>query len=388
MIRMFSHRIKLFTLFGFEIRLDASWLFLAALIVWSLATGLFPQTAPGLSVVKYWWMGVAGAIGLFASIVFHELCHSLVANHYRLPMRGITLFIFGGVAEMGGEPQSPKVEFLMAIAGPIASVVLGLLCAVLHRAGTGSLPPTALGVLGYLAWINLALAAFNIIPAFPLDGGRVLRSALWYFQGDLRRSTRIASRIGAGFGFLMMLFGGWQFFRGNLFGGIWYFLIGMFVQKASQSSYTQVLLRSALEGEPVLHFMKPNPVTVRPYISIREFVDDFIYRYHFRMFPVTTDAGDILGCVGAREVKQIPPDEWDRHTVREIARPVTEENTIAPETDALKALAKMRENGSTGLMVSDHGRLLAIVSMRDLLKLLAAKLDLEGDWSGLPRHAH
>src|SRR5436305_2108800 len=126
---MFLHRIKLFTIFGFEIRLDASWLFLAVLIVWSLATGLFPQTAPGLPANQYWWMGVAGAIGLFGSIVFHELCHSLVANRYRLPMRGITLFIFGGVAEMGGEPQSPKVEFLMAIAGPIASVVLGVLCA-------------------------------------------------------------------------------------------------------------------------------------------------------------------------------------------------------------------------------------------------------------------
>lgn len=384
---MFSHRIKLFKILGFEIRLDASWLFLAGLIIWSLATGLFPQTTGGLSASAYWWMGVAGAVGLFASIVFHELCHSVVANHYHLPMRGITLFIFGGVAEMGGEPQSPKVEFLMAIAGPIASVVLGLLCTGLHQVGANRWPPQLLGVLGYLGWINLALAAFNIIPAFPLDGGRVLRSALWYFQGDLRRATRIASRIGAGFGFLMMVFGGWQFFRGNVIGGIWYFLIGMFVQKASQSSYTQVVLRSALEGEPVLHFMKANPVTVRPYISIRELVDDFIYRYHFRTFPVTTDSGEVLGCVGTREVKQIPPDEWDRHTVREIAKPVTEANTITPETDALKALAKMRENGTTGLLVTDHGRLLAIVSMRDLLKLLAAKMDLEGDWSGLPRHA-
>jgi Zn-dependent protease len=384
---MFAHPIKLFKIFGFEIRLDASWLFLAALIVWSLATGLFPQTTTGLPASHYWWMGVVGAIGLFVSIVVHELCHSLVANLYHLPMRGITLFIFGGVAEMGGEPESPKVEFLMAIAGPIASLLIGLMCGLLHHAGADLWPPQVLGVLGYLAWINLALAAFNMIPAFPLDGGRVLRSALWYFQGDLRRSTRIASRIGAGFGFAMMVFGGWQFFRGNLIGGIWYFLIGMFVQKASQSSYTQVVLRSALEGEPVLHFMKANPITVRPYISIRELVDDFIYRYHFRTFPVTTDTGDVLGCVSTREVKQIPPDEWDRHTVREIAKPVTEANTIAPETDALKALVKMRENGTTGLMVTDHGRLLAIVSMRDLLKLLAAKMDLEGDWSGLPRHA-
>jgi CBS domain-containing protein len=169
--------------------------------------------------------------------------------------------------------------------------------------------------------------------------------------------------------------------------GIWYFLIGMFLQQASRASYEQVLLRSVLAGEPVHHFMKANPVTVPPYISVADLVEGFIYRYHFRMFPVVTESGEVAGCVGAPEVKSIPRDEWDRHTVREIMRPVSEENTIAPDTDALKALAKMREAGTSGLLVTDHGRLLAIVSMRDVLKLLAAKLDLEGDWSGLPRHA-
>jgi Zn-dependent protease/CBS domain-containing protein len=383
---MFGHRLKLFKLFGFEVRLDASWLFLAVLIVWSLAAGVFPQTTPGLSRSVYWWMGVAGAVGLFGSIVFHELCHSLVANRFRLPMRGITLFIFGGVAEMGSEPQSPKVEFLMAIAGPISSIVLGLLCVLLARWGMGAWPDPMVGVIAYLAWINLALAAFNLIPAFPLDGGRMLRAALWHFQGDVRRATRIASRIGAGFGFALMIYGGWVFLHGNLIGGIWYFLIGMFLRQASQSSYQQVVLREALAGEPVQHFMKANPITVRPYISVREFVEDFIYRYHFRMFPVVSDTGDITGCVGVGDVKNIPRDEWDRHTVQEIARPVSETNTIAPDTDALKALSKMRDAGTNGLLVTDHGRLLAIVSLKDLLKLLSAKLDLEGDWSGLPRH--
>lgn len=384
---MLGHRLKLFKLFGFEVRLDPSWFFMAALIVWSLATGVFPNTTPGLPARDYWWMGVAGALGLFGSIVVHELCHSLVANRYHLPMHGITLFIFGGVAEMGGEPENPKVEFLMAIAGPIASIVLGFMFALLKGVGSDSLPRVAIGVISYLAWINMALAAFNLIPAFPLDGGRMLRSALWFFQGDLRRATRIAARIGSGFGLAMMLLGGWQLFSGNVIAGIWYFLIGMFLQQASQSSYKQVLLRSVLAGEPVQHFMKANPVTVRPYISIRELVDDFIYRYHFHMFPVVTESGEVVGCVGTSEVKQIPREEWDRHTVREIAKPVTAANTIAPETDALNALAKMRETGSSDLLVTDHGRLLAIVSMRDLMKLLAAKLDLEGDWSGLPRPA-
>jgi Zn-dependent protease/predicted transcriptional regulator len=382
---MFGHRLKLFKLFGFEVRLDASWIFLAVLMVWSLAGGVFPRTVPGLPARHYWWMGVAGALGLFGSIVFHELCHSLVASRHRLPMRGITLFVFGGVAEMGGEPESPKIEFLMAIAGPIASAILGVLCYFVTRAALDRWPPQVLGVVGYLSWINLALAAFNLIPAFPLDGGRVLRSILWYLQGNVRRATRIASRIGVGFGFAMMVFGAWAFLNGNMIGGIWYFLIGMFLQQASRSSYQQVVLRELLAGEPVQHFMKANPVTVRPYISVRELVDDFIYRYHYRMFPVVTDSGDVLGCVGSGDVKQIPREEWSGHTVREIAKPVSEANMITPETDALNALAKMRDAGTSGLMVTDHGRLLAIVSLRDLLKLLATKLDLEGDWSGLPR---
>jgi Zn-dependent protease/CBS domain-containing protein len=382
---MFGHRLKLFKLFGFEIRLDPSWFFMAMLIVWSLAAGMFPGMVPGLPMQTYWWMGVAGALGLFGSIVFHELSHSLVAKHYHLPMRGITLFIFGGVAEMGGEPESPKVEFLMAIAGPIASIVMGTAFVLLARAGAETWAPALVGVIAYLGWINLVLAAFNMIPAFPLDGGRVLRSILWHFQGDVRRSTRIASRIGAGFGFALMVFGGWQLLQGRLIGGLWYFLIGMFLQQASRASYEQVLLRSALAGEPVQHFMKANPVTVPPYISVRDLVEDFIYRYHFRTFPVVADTGEVIGCVGTGDVKTIPREEWDRHTVREIARPVSETNMIEPGTDALDALAKMRNAGTNGLLVTDHGRLLAIVSMRDLLKLLAAKLDLEGDWSGLPR---
>jgi Zn-dependent protease/CBS domain-containing protein len=385
---MFGHRIKLFKLFGFEVRLDASWLFLAALIVWSLAIGVFPQTAPGLTATRYWWMGVAGAVGLFASIVLHELSHSLVANWYRLPMRGITLFIFGGVAEMGGEPESPKVEFLMAIAGPIASIVIGGICAFWANAASGRWPVEIVAVLSYLGWINLVLAAFNLIPAFPLDGGRILRSILWHFQKDLRSATRIASRIGWVFGFAMMAFGAWKFLNGNIVGGMWYFLIGMFLQRASRSSYQQVLLRQMLAGEPMQHYMKANPITVRPYISVREFVEDFIYRYHYRTFPVVTDSSEVVGCVGIHDVKKVPREEWDRHTVREIARPVTDANTIEPDADALRALTKMQDVGADGLLVTDHGRLLAIVSLRDLLKLLAAKLDLEGEWSGLPRGTH
>jgi Zn-dependent protease/CBS domain-containing protein len=384
---MFERRLTLFKIFGFEIRLDPSWIFMAGLITWSLAAGLFPGRYPGLALASYWWMGIAGALGLFGSIVAHELCHSLVARRYNLPMKGITLFIFGGVAEMGGEPESPKVEFLMAIAGPIASIAIGFVFYLLRNIGEGIWRPEALGVVSYLAWINLVLAAFNLVPAFPLDGGRVLRSVLWQLQGDLQRATRIASRIGSGFGLALMLFGGYQFVRGNIVAAVWYVLIGMFLQRASRMSYEQVLLRSALEGEPIHHLMKPNPVTVPPWISIRELVNEYIYRYHLRTFPVVNQSGQVAGCVSSSDVKQIPREEWDRHTVQEVARPAAEAGMIAPDANSLEALEKLRESGGTPLLVTDHGRLLAVVSMKDLRRFLAEKLELEGDWSGLPRSA-
>ena len=191
---MFGARITLFRLLGFEVRLDASWLILAVLLTWSLARGYFPAYYPGLAAQTYWWMGVVGALGLFASIVLHELAHSVVARRYGLPMRGITLFIFGGVAEMDDHPPTAKSEGMMAIVGPIASYALALVFYLLHLAGSGGgLPEALTGVLGYLAFINLVLATFNLVPGFPLDGGRVLRSILWAWKGDLRWATRTAS---------------------------------------------------------------------------------------------------------------------------------------------------------------------------------------------------
>ena len=190
---MFGKRIPLFKLLGFTVNIDLSWLILAVLVTWSLAKGLFPYYFEGLSNQVYWWMGIAGAIGLFISIVFHEFCHSIVARHFGLPMKGITLFIFGGVAEMESEPQSPKVEFLMAIMGPVSSVLLGAAFYLASMAGKSVGWPTSVnGVLQYLMVINFVLAGFNLLPAFPLDGGRVLRSILWGIRGNLRWATRIA----------------------------------------------------------------------------------------------------------------------------------------------------------------------------------------------------
>jgi Zn-dependent protease/predicted transcriptional regulator len=331
-------------------------------------------------------MGIAGALGFFGSIVFHELSHSLVARYFHLPMRGITLFLFGGVAEMGGEPQSPKVEFLMALAGPVASIVLGFAFRALALSGV-AWPVQVVGVFAYLAWINWLLALFNLIPAFPLDGGRVLRAAVWHFKGDFRRATKIASTIGAGFGILMMAFALYQLLTGYLISALWYFMLGMFLRNASQASYQQALLRSALEGETVSRFMHPDPVAVRPEMSLRQLVEDYIYRYDYKMYPVVAGNNDLVGCVDARDVRNVPQEQWDQHQVGEVATALSEENTVTPDTAALDALAKIQKNGK-GLLVADHRHLLAMVSARDVMRFLAAKLEVEARPRLLPAGRH
>jgi Zn-dependent protease/predicted transcriptional regulator len=381
---MFGRRITLFKLFGFAVRLDASWIIIAVLVTWSLAGAIFPQAYPYLRRADYWWMGIAGAFGLFFGIVVHELCHSLVANHYKLPMRGITLFVFGGVAEMGGEPQSPKIEFLMAVAGPLASIVLGFIFRAIQVAATGIWPVPVVGVFTYLAWINWILAIFNLIPAFPLDGGRVLRAALWHRTQDLARATEIASKIGSGFGILLMAFGFYQLFVGDLVGAIWYFLIGLFLRNASRASFEQVLLREALQGEPVRRFMRPHPIAVAADMSIRQLVEDYLYRYDFQVYPVVEQSDHLVGCVSTQDIRKVPKEEWEQHRVSEVSTPCSDKNTISPDADALNALSKIQATGGDSLLVTDRDHLLAVISPRDVMNFLAAKLQLQGHHIALP----
>ena len=243
---MFGRRLTLFRLSRFEVRLDASWIILAVLITWSLAVGYFPAQYPQLTTGTYWWMGAASAVALFGSIVLHEFAHSVVARRRGIPMRGITLFIFGGVAEMGGEPPSAETEFRMAIAGPIASAVIGCVAYGIYWSAQDAWPIEIAAVFRYLSWINWSLAAFNMIPAFPLDGGRVLRSALWRWTGSLTRATEIATRVGAGFGALLMALAVVQLIFGNVVTAMWWFLIGMFLRGAAQSSYRRVAMPNAV----------------------------------------------------------------------------------------------------------------------------------------------
>lgn len=374
---MFGKSVTLFRVFGFEVKIDWSWLILGALIVWSLAKGLFPAWYKGLDPSVYWVMGVAGAVGLFLSIVFHELWHSLVARRFGLDMRGITLFLFGGVSEMADEPPSPKAEFFLAVAGPVSSVVLAAFLLGLSYLLRGSGPMTpATGVLNYLGYLNFILAGFNLIPAFPLDGGRVLRAVLWGRWNDLRRATRVASSIGAGLGAALMVLGAVQFFMGRSIGGIWTFVIGMFVRGAARSSYRQLVFRRALEGVPVKKFMVAEAVTVTPAMSVAKLVEDYIYKYHFKMYPVV-DGGKLAGCVTLDQVKPIARADWASHHVAELARACSPDNTIGPEEDVMNALALMQKTGRSRLIVADGGKLVGVIALKDIMGYIALKLDLE-----------
>jgi len=375
---MFGKRIKLFKLLGFEVRIDWSWIIIAILIAWSLSKGLFPSYYKNLSTQTYWWMGIIGALGLFLSIIAHEFSHSLVARKYGLPMKGITLFIFGGVAEMDEEPASAKVEFLMAIVGPLSSIIIALIFYGIHAIGKQSgLAEPINGVVGYLAMINAILAGFNLLPAFPLDGGRVLRSILWGAKKNLRWATYISSRIGSGFGILLIVLGVIHVFRGDFIGGMWWFLIGMFLQSAAKMSYQQLLTRKALEGEPIRRFMKTDPVTVSPSVSLEQLVEDYVYKYHFKMFPVVEDTDRLLGCVTTKQVKEIPRQDWGRKTVGEVASQCSSENTIEPQADAMQAISIMNRTGNSRLMVVEGGHLVGIIALKDLLELLSLKVELE-----------
>ena len=308
---MFGTRWRLFRLLGIPIAVDASWLIILALLTLSLAE-TFPQLMhyfyPEASVAPYdyWIMALIAALAFFVCVLLHELGHAVVARSRGMPIRGITLFLFGGVAELGDEPVSAGTEFVMAIAGPLVSVVLAIVLGILAWVGyhVGWSPEVVL-VLGYLAVINAAVLVFNMIPAFPLDGGRVLRSILWAATGKLRQATYWAAMLGQGFGWLLIGGGVMEFFWGNWLGGIWLGLIGFFLSNAARSSYQQVLIRQALQGEPVRRFMNSQPIVVPPSLDLRHWVEEYVYRYHRKAFPVASD-GHVVGIITTQALTQVP----------------------------------------------------------------------------------
>tara|TARA_R110002110_G_scaffold39086_9_gene126742 strand:+ start:1867 stop:3000 length:1134 start_codon:yes stop_codon:yes gene_type:complete len=373
---MFGAQIKLFRLAGFDVNIDVSWIFIALLVSWTLASGYFPQIYPGLAPLTYWSMGIVGAAGLFLSIILHELSHSLIARRFDIPISGITLFIFGGVAHMEKEPPTARSELFMAIAGPIASLALSIFFYGVAAAATVlGAPETVSGVAGYLALINLLVAVFNMVPAFPLDGGRVYRAWLWGRSGDIAQATKRAAGVGQFFGLVLIALGVFSLFTGNLVAGIWWGLIGLFLNAASRGSYAQLQTHQLLHSEPVSRVMTRDPLTVPAGVTLRELVDDYVYGSFHETFPVM-EGHNLVGSIGIADLRAIEPADRTRFTVREVMHPVSRVNSIAAEESAETALRIMREGGHSRLLVVSGGKLAGIVALRDIMRLLSLKQEL------------
>lgn len=376
---MFGKRFHILTFAGFKIGLDISWFFIAILLSWTLAVGYFPAYYHNLSLSTYWVMGILGMLGLFVSVILHELGHAVVARKFDIPISQITLFIFGGVAELKDEPKSPKAEFLVAIAGPIVSVFISIVMMLITRLGEHSgWSPVVTGVTGYLSMINLVIVIFNLIPAFPLDGGRILRAILWWWKNNLSWATKIATGLGSGFGFGLIFLGILAFISGQIFAGLWWMIIGLFLQQAASSTRTQYFVRRELSGERVLRFMTKNPITVPPNISVQELIDNYVYKSYHHLYPVT-DTDRLLGYVSVKEVKSLLPEEWAKTNISKIMVPVSQLHTVSPNTNALEALNLIHQPDETTLLVVDNEKLVGILTAQDMFKLISLKLELEDE---------
>ena len=359
---------------------------IAALIAWSLAQGTFPELYAGLETQSYWAMALAAVVGLGISIVIHELAHSLVGARFGTPVSSITLFMFGGVAALEQEPKAPIPELLMALAGPAMSLVLsGLFFSASIAVGGIDQLPVLAGVLHYLALLNLVLAIFNLVPAFPMDGGRALRATIWAATGDIRMATMRASQVGKYIGTGFMLAGLLGVMTGNLLAGIWWVLIGGFIRASAIGGFIRASaigaflntrIETVLDGLPVARFMTPAPDTVSSDVTLADFVENHLYKFGHDMFPVLT-AGKPVGTIGLGEVRMVPRDAWPQTLTGNVMTPLTPVKTISADEPAMNALIQMQKNGLNRLLVIDHETLLGVIVLKDLMDLLSMKLALE-----------
>ncbi|KTD21725.1 site-2 protease family protein [Legionella londiniensis] len=369
--------IHLFKMLGFEVRMDWSWLFLALLVTWTLAVGYFPAQLPDLQASTYWLMGLLGTLGLFFSIILHELCHSLVGRAYGIPMDGITLFIFGGIAHMRDMPSSPKSEFLMAVVGPLFSLGLAAFFFSLIQIGEElNWYQPLLAVITYLAAVNLVVGMFNLLPGFPLDGGRVFRSILWWWKGDLIWATNIACKGGVVLGYSLIIFGIMHFFLGALISGVWLFLLGFFIERLSRSSYEQVLIKQIFNNETIEKYAKTNPVTVTEPLTLAELMNNYFYRYYHKLYPVVQD-DKLTGYISLKEIKEINQDNWRTITVGEVMQRCPSDIVIEADTTVIQALQMMYAQNISRMIVTKNGRLYGILTLKDMMNVVSIRMTLE-----------
>lgn len=390
---MFSGGFSIGRIFGIEIRIDWSWLFIFVLVTWNLAA-VFGQVHTDWGAGLTWGIAVVAALLFFASVLAHELAHSLVARAQGVPVRSITLFLFGGVSSIERDPSSARNEFVMAFVGPLTSIVIGIVLLLIAGAGAGPIsasitdptqtiarlnPLTTL--LIWLGSLNVFVGFFNLIPGFPLDGGRVVRSILWAVTDNLRSATRWASGLGQLIAWLMivagiaMVFGVQIPFFGTGLGGLWLAFIGWFLNTASAQSYRQLVIHDILEGVAVSRMMRSDPPTVAPNSSVSSLVHDYIMGHDDHAFPVTED-GRLVGLVTLEDVRHTSREAWEMTTVHEIMTPADKLVMVRPEEDAAEALSKLTERDVGQLPVTQDHQLLGLLRRQDLVNWLQLHSEL------------
>jgi Zn-dependent protease len=360
-------------IFNIPIGVDLSWFLILALITWSLAVSYYPQEYANWPVLEYWIVGAVTAVIFFICVLLHELGHSVVAIHNKLPVRSITLFIFGGISEITSEPPSAAAEFWIAIAGPLTSFALAAFFAILQIFVTGIAPLLAL--LRYLAYINGILGLFNLIPGFPLDGGRVFRAIVWGITHNLQRATVIAANVGRAIAFLFILFGFWQIAIGNLFNGIWIAFIGWFLESAANSQLSQQRLHSLLAGHTVAQAMSRNFATVPATITLQQIADEHILGSGQRFFVV--ESADLpVGLLTIAGLNKIPRSSWATTTAAQAMTPIDQFHKLRSDTDLVEALDEMNMDKINQLPVMNDGQFEGILSEENIVRFMRTLQEL------------
>jgi Zn-dependent protease/predicted transcriptional regulator len=372
-------QIKLGRIFGVEIGLHYSWLIIALLIAFSLA-GHFGAAHPDWGRGVIWSMAIITALLFFAAIVAHELSHALVARRRGLPVRSITLFALGGVAQLEKEPEDAKTEFLVSIVGPIASAAIGFVCLMLAWALGWTMMPEAttplLAMLIWLGYINIGLAIFNLLPGFPMDGGRVLRALIWWYTGSARRATLAASVTGQVFGFAFIIFGIYRFFGGPGFSGLWMVIIGWFLFNAAKAVYARQEMTERLRGVRVGDLMTLDCTVVDGNDNLQTFVHDYLLHTGRRCFLIA-EQGEVTGLITPNEVKGIPRARWPYTTVYDVMRPLEQLRTVTPETPVSEALEIIGRDDINQLPAVANGRLEGMISRDQILRYLLTRAELK-----------
>jgi Zn-dependent protease len=361
-------------IFGIDIKLDYSWFLILVLTTWSLAGQYFPNMYPAWTDATYWILGVATALLFFGSVLAHELAHSIVSQRSGVPVRDITLFIFGGAAQISEEPKTAGNEFWMALVGPLTSLVLAAVFGALWLVGRW-VSPYLQALSLWLAGINMTLALFNLVPGFPLDGGRVFRAILWALTGDLRRATRIATALGRLVAFGFILFGVWQMVSGSFFSGLWLAFIGWFLENAATVSYRRMAVDEMLSGHTVREIMSSECQTIPRHLTLDAFVDGVLLRTGNRCFPVH-EGGELMGLVTLHRVRQVPRVRWKTTRVGDVMIPRSELKTVAPSDELNGVMRRMAEEDVNQFMVIDDGELMGLVARDNLLRFIQTRAEL------------